>query len=164
MGMLWPTLEFILGISMIITLLVGGHEVIAHRITPGEFVAFNTYMILLIWPIIAVGWVVNLFQRGTASVKRIDELLQAEPTIDDSAADPAIGAETVLQGEIEFRDLSFSYGETPVLRGISLHIPAGSSLAIVGPTGSGKSTLVNLIPRLYEAPEGSLLIDGRPLR
>ena len=74
MGMLWPTLEFILGISMIITLLVGGHEVIAHRITPGEFVAFNTYMILLIWPIIAVGWVVNLFQRGTASVARIDEL------------------------------------------------------------------------------------------
>src|ERR1700740_2600024 len=93
MGMLWPTLEFILGVSMIITLLVGGHEVVAHRISPGDFVAFNTYMILLIWPIIAVGWVVNLFQRGTASVARIDELLRAKPGIDDSAADPAIPAD-----------------------------------------------------------------------
>jgi ATP-binding cassette subfamily B protein len=162
--MLWPTLEFILGIAMIITLLVGGHEVVAHRITPGEFVAFNTYMILLIWPIIAVGWVVNLFQRGTASVKRIDELLHAEPGIDDSASDPAISPSTVLRGEIEFRNLSFSYGDTPVLHDVSLTIPAGSSLAIVGPTGSGKSTLVNLISRLYDAPEGTLLIDDRPIR
>ena len=87
MGMLWPTLEFILGVSMIITLLAGGHLVLAHRITVGQFVAFNTYMILLIWPIIAVGWVINIFQRGTASVKRIDELLKAEPAIDDRSAD-----------------------------------------------------------------------------
>lgn len=164
MGMLWPTLEFILGIAMIITLLVGGHEVVARRITPGEFVAFNTYMILLIWPIIAVGWVVNLFQRGTASVKRIDDLLNAKPGIDDSAADSAISGDTVLGGEIEFRDLSFSYGDTPVLRNVSLTIPAGSSLAIVGPTGSGKSTLVNLIARLYDAPDRTLWIDGRPIR
>jgi ATP-binding cassette subfamily B protein len=168
MGMLWPTLEFILGVSMIITLLAGGHLVIAHRISVGQFVAFNTYMVLLTWPIIAVGWVVNIFQRGTASVKRIDELMRAVPVIDDSSADPTIQADTVLQGEIEFRDLNFSYGETSsdssVLRGISLKIPAGSSLAIVGPTGSGKSTLVNLITRLYEAPEGSLLIDGRGVR
>jgi len=164
MGMLWPTLEFILGIAMIITLLVGGHEVVAHRITPGEFVAFNTYMILLIWPIIAVGWVVNLFQRGTASIKRIDELLNAKPAIDDRDADPGIPADATLRGEIEFRNLNFSYGETPVLRNVSLKVPAGSSLAIVGPTGSGKTTLVNLIARLYEAPEGSLLIDGRPIR
>jgi ATP-binding cassette subfamily B protein len=164
MGMLWPTLEFILGVSMIITLLAGGHLVIAHRISVGQFVAFNTYMVMLIWPIIAVGWVVNLFERGTASVKRIDELLRAKPAIDDSAADPAIQADTVLRGEIEFRDLNFSYNGTEVLRGISLHVPAGSSLAIVGPTGSGKTTLVNLISRLYEAPAGSLLIDGRPLR
>lgn len=164
MGMLWPTLEFILGIAMIITLLVGGHEVIAHRITPGEFVAFNTYMILLIWPIIAVGWVVNLFQRGTASVARIDELLRALPGIDDSAADSAIPANAILRGDIEFRDLNFSYGDTKILRDISLKIPAGSSFAIVGPTGSGKTSLVNLISRLYEAPEGSLLIDGRPIR
>ena len=164
MGMLWPTLEFILGVSMVITLLVGGHEVLAKQISPGGFFAFYTYMILLTWPIIAVGWVVNLFQRGTASVQRIDELLQAEPAIDDSLADPAIKADAVLSGEIEFRNLNFSYGETAVLRDISLKIPAGSSLAIVGPTGSGKSTLANLIPRLFEAPEGSLLVDGRPVR
>ena len=110
MGMLWPTLEFILGVSMIITLLAGGHLVIAHRISVGEFVAFNTYMILLIWPIIAVGWVVNLFQRGTASVKRIDELLKAEPAIDDRAADPvdcagyrAAGRDRVPRPEFQLR-------------------------------------------------------------
>jgi len=164
MGMLWPTLEFILGVSMVITLLAGGHLVIAHRISVGEFVAFNTYMIMLIWPIIAVGWVVNLFQRGTASIQRIDELLQAEPAINDSTADLSIPAGALLHGEIEFRNLNFSYGETPVLRGVSLKIPAGSSLAIVGPTGAGKSTLVHLLARLYEAAPGSLLIDGRPVR
>ncbi len=164
MGMLWPTLEFVLGVSMVITLLAGGHQVLAHRITTGQFVEFSTFMILLIWPIIAVGWVVNLFQRGTASVIRIDELLKAEPAIDDRSADPTISPDTTLHGEIEFRHLSFSYGDMPVLRDISLKIPAGSSLAIVGPTGSGKTTLVSLISRLFEAPPGSLLIDGRPVR
>jgi ATP-binding cassette, subfamily B, multidrug efflux pump len=164
MGMLWPTLEFILGVSMILTLLVGGHEVLAHRITPGQFVAFNTYMILLIWPIIAVGWVVNIFQRGTASVKRIDVLLQAKPAIDDSQADPSLLSGLVLGGDIEFRKLNFSYGNRQVLHDISLQIPAGSSFAIVGPTGSGKTTLVSLISRMYESPAGSLLIDGRPIR
>ena len=178
MGMLWPTLEFILGVSMIITLLAGGHLVLAHRINVGQFVAFNTYMIMLIWPIIAVGWVINIFQRGTASVKRIEELLQAEPAIDDRDADSSIAPETVLKGEIEFRHLNFSYSGAPgleatdkstpvepqVLHDVSLHIPAGSSLAIVGPTGSGKTTLVNLITRLYEAPEGAVFVDGRPVR
>ena len=167
MGMLWPTLEFILGISMVITLLAGGHLVLAGRINVGQFVAFSTYMIMLIWPIIAVGWVINIFQRGTASVKRIDEILKSEPAISDShsvVSGFGRGTEEELKGEIEFRHLTFSYGDTPVLRDVSLHIPAGSSLAIVGPTGSGKSTLVNLIPRLYDAPEGALLIDGRPVR
>jgi ATP-binding cassette subfamily B multidrug efflux pump len=164
MGMLWPTLEFILGVSMIITLLAGGHLVLQHRISVGQFVEFNTFMILLIWPIIAVGWVVNIFQRGTASVKRIDELLQQLPTIDDSAADTSISRDALLSGDIEFRDLNFSYGNTPVLHNISLNIPSGSSLAIVGPTGCGKTTLVSLLSRLYEAPEGSLLVDGRPVR
>jgi ATP-binding cassette subfamily B multidrug efflux pump len=164
MGMLWPTLEFILGVSMVITLLAGGRLVVSGRITPGQFVEFNTFMIMLIFPIIAVGWVVNLFQRGTASVIRIDELLQAKPSIDDSAADAAIPADMVLAGDIEFRNLNFNYGETPVLRDISLKIPAGSSLAIVGPTGSGKSTLVSLLSRMQEAPPGALLVDGRPVR
>ncbi|HKF45711.1 MAG TPA: ABC transporter ATP-binding protein [Terracidiphilus sp.] len=164
MGMLWPTLEFILGISLLITLLVGGHLVLQHRIDVGQFVAFNTYMILLIWPIIAVGWVVNIFERGTASVKRIDELLRQQPSIDDRDADLSISPSAVLNGNIEFRNLSFSYNNTPVLHGINLRIPAGTSLAIVGPTGSGKTTLVSLISRLYEAPEGKLFIDGRPVR
>jgi ATP-binding cassette subfamily B protein len=121
-------------------------------------------MVMLIWPIIAVGWVVNLLERGTASVERIDELLTAEPMIDDSAADTRIAADAVLGGEIEFRHLSFSYGETAVLRDISLKIPSGTTLAIVGPTGSGKTTLVSLLGRLFEAAPGSLLIDGRPVR
>ncbi|MFZ0303393.1 MAG: ABC transporter ATP-binding protein [Terracidiphilus sp.] len=163
MGMLWPTLEFILGISMVITLLAGGHLVIEHRITVGDFIGFNTYMLQLIWPIIAVGWVVNIFQRGTASVKRIHELMEAVPAIADGSAVPLFGEGHRLDGDIEFRNLNFSYGETPVLKNISLKIPAGSSLAIVGPTGSGKTTLVNLIPRLYDAPEGTLLVDGRPV-
>lgn len=169
MGMLWPTLEFVLGLAMAITLLVGGHEVLTHRITVGDFTAFSTYMIMLTWPIIALGWVVNLFQRGTASVVRIDELLQVKPTIDDRDADASIPADLKLQGEIAFRNLSFSYNEgtdhaVEVLHDISLTIPAGGSLAIVGPTGSGKSTLVNLIPRIYDAKPGTILIDGRPIR
>jgi ATP-binding cassette, subfamily B, multidrug efflux pump len=119
---------------------------------------------MLIWPIIAVGWVVNLLQRGTASVERIDELLRAEPMIDDSMADARIASDAVLDGEIEFRHLNFGYGETAVLKDISLKIPAGTTLAIVGPTGSGKTTLVSLLSRLFEAAPGSLLIDGRPVR
>jgi ATP-binding cassette subfamily B multidrug efflux pump len=169
MGMLWPTLEFVLGLAGAITLLAGGHEVLTHRISVGDFVAFNVYMVMLTWPIIALGWVVNLVQRGSASVIRIDELLADKPVIDDAAADPAVAQDFRLQGEIEFRDLAFAYTDSTgerveVLHSLSLKIPAGSSLAVVGPTGSGKSTLVNLIPRLYDATPGSVLIDGRPIR
>jgi ATP-binding cassette subfamily B multidrug efflux pump len=169
MGMLWPTLEFVLGLAMAITLLVGGHEVLTHRISIGDFVAFNTYMVMLTWPVIALGWVVNLWQRGTASVVRIDELLSDKPTIDDAEADSSIPRDLTLRGDIEFRNLDFSYsgadsGRSEVLHSLSLRIPAGSSLAIVGPTGSGKSTLVNLIPRLYDAAPGAVLVDGRPIR
>jgi ATP-binding cassette, subfamily B, multidrug efflux pump len=170
MGMLWPTLEFILGLSLAITLLVGGHEVLSGRISVGEFVAFNTYMMMLTWPVIALGWVVNLVQRGTASVIRIDELMTQKPTIDDAAADRALGPETRLKGKIEFRHLNFAYTDTEgkpveVLHDISLEIPAGTSLALVGPTGSGKSTLVGLIARIYDADAGgTVLIDDRPVR
>ncbi len=169
MGMLWPTLEFVLGVALVITLFAGGRLVLNHTIQVGDFVAFNTYMILLTFPIIAVGWVINLFQRGTASIKRLDEILKAVPDIDDSRADASIAADTVLRGEIEFRDLSFGYaeagpGQTNVLCHVSLKVPAGSTLAIVGPTGSGKSTLINLIPRLLDVKEDSLLIDGVPIR
>jgi ATP-binding cassette subfamily B multidrug efflux pump len=161
MAMLWPTLEFVLGLSLMITLLVGGHEVVSHRISVGQFTAFNVYMVQLTWPMIAVGWVVNLFQRGTASIVRIDELLKQKPDIaDDPAAVP-----TPINGDIEFRNLNFAYpGGPPVLESINLRIPAGSSLAIVGPTGSGKSTLVGLIPRLHDAPAGEILIDHQPIR
>jgi ATP-binding cassette, subfamily B, multidrug efflux pump len=145
----------------------------------GEFVAFNTYMMMLTWPIIALGWVVNLVQRGTASVIRIDELMKEKPAIDDAAANPAIGPETRLKGKIEFRHLNFAYTDTEgkpveVLHDINLEIPAGTSLALVGPTGSGKSTLVALIARIYDADPGgvapgdaepgTVLIDGRPVR
>lgn len=164
MGMLWPTLEFVLGVSMVITLFAGGRLVLHHKIDVGDFTAFNTYMILLTFPIIAVGWVINLFQRGTASIKRIDEILRSEPDIDDSRADSSIPADLVLRGEIEFRDLSFAYGDKNVLSDIHLHVPAGSTLAIVGPTGSGKSTLIGLIPRLLDVDEDTLWIDGRPVR
>jgi ATP-binding cassette subfamily B protein len=168
MGMLWPTLEFMLGIAMVISLFMGGHQVLQHRISIGQFVAFTTYMYMLMWPIIALGYVVNLFERGTASTLRIHELLIAKPAIDDHEATAA--AEKVsIRGEIEFRDLHFAYPPAngkpvEILHGISLTIPAGSSLALVGPTGSGKSSLVSLIPRLYDAPPGSVLIDGRPVR
>ena len=163
MAMLWPTLEFVLGLSLMITLLVGGHEVVMHRISVGEFTSFNVYMVQLTWPMIAIGWVVNLFQRGTASIVRIDELLREVPSIRDE--DGGSFAAPEIAGAISFRNLNFSYIEgTPVLTGINLEIPEGSSLAIVGPTGSGKSTLVNLIPRLYDAEPGSVLIDGKPIR
>jgi ATP-binding cassette subfamily B multidrug efflux pump len=187
MAMLWPTLEFVLGLSLMITLLVGGHEVVQHQISVGEFTSFNVYMVQLIWPIIAVGWVVNLFQRGTASVVRIDELLKQQPDIADDPAlirgekechsersaqreveGPAVttpSVPTTIHGSIEFRNLTFAYPNAPaVLHDVNLNIPAGSSLAIVGPTGSGKSTLVNLIPRLYDAAPGTVLIDGHPIR
>ena len=163
MAMLWPSLEFVLGVSLMITLLVGGHEVVAHHITVGQFTSFNVYMVQLTWPMIAVGWVVNLFQRGTASVARIDELLKQEPAIADQPGTPA--PSQPIAGTIEFRDLSFAYSEGPeILHNINLTVPAGSSLAIVGPTGSGKSTLVGLIPRLHDAPNGSVLIDGKSIR
>lgn len=162
MGMLWPTLEFLLGIAIVIVLLVGGHQVLSHRISVGDFTAFTIYTVMLTWPMIAFGWVINLFERGTASVTRIHELLIEPPTIDDR--DACKDKIPPIRGEIEFRRLSFSYDGAQVLKDISLKIPAGSSLALVGLTGSGKTTLVGLIPRLYEAPAGTVLIDGRSVR
>ncbi len=178
MGMLWPTLETLLGVAIVIVLWIGGREVLLHRITVGSFVAFNTYMVQLTWPIISLGWVLNIFQRGTASTGRIQNLLAEQPEVTDAAV-PATGAPVEVRGEIEFRNLSFHYGHSliaaergkghahgdeAVLKRINLRVPEGTSLAIVGPTGSGKSTLVSLIPRIYDAAEGSVLIDGRPIR
>jgi ATP-binding cassette subfamily B multidrug efflux pump len=167
MGMLWPTLETMLGFAVVLVLWLGGREVLQGRITVGDFVAFNTYMVQLTWPVIALGWVINIFQRGTASMGRINEILVEKPEIADSAEAMAQGEGarvTPFRGEIEFRDLSFAYNGVPVLRDINLRIPAGSSLAIVGPTGSGKTTLVSLIPRIYDAEPGMVLVDGKPVR
>jgi ATP-binding cassette, subfamily B, multidrug efflux pump len=164
MAMLWPTLEFVLGVSLVITLLVGGHEVAQHRITVGQFTSYNVYMVQLTWPMIAIGWVTNLVQRGAASVVRIHDLMTEKPTIDDAASLPELTGAPIA-GSVEFRNLSFTYATGPeVLHNLSLEIPAGSSLAITGPTGSGKSTLVSLIPRLQDAVPGTVLIDGRPIR
>ena len=186
MAMLWPTLELVLGVSLMITLLVGGHEVVSHQLSVGQFTSYMVYMVQLTWPMIAIGWVVNLVQRGTASITRIDVLLKEEPSIADKTADDAAvthrsvaqtsslnstraeglnQADNQISGEVELRHLSFRYDTGPeILHDISLHIAAGTSLAIVGPTGSGKSTLVSLIPRLHDAAPGEVLIDGRPIR
>jgi ATP-binding cassette, subfamily B, multidrug efflux pump len=164
MGMLWPTLETMLGLAIVLVLWLGGREVLLGRMTVGQFTAFNTFMVQLTWPVIALGWVINIFQRGTASLVRISQLMNEEPEIVDAPTvqSPIPGQE--IQGEIEFRNLQFSYDGTPVLHDINLRIPAGSSLAIVGPTGSGKTTLVSLIPRIYDVELGMVLIDGKSVR
>ena len=176
MGMLWPTLELMLGVATVIVLWLGGRQVLQGRMNVGDFVAFNTYMAQLMWPVIALGWVINIFQRGTASMVRIQEILSQQPEIADEAALALDGGATVvppsevarlstsIQGEIEFRNLNFAYNGNSVLKEINLRIPAGSSLAIVGPTGSGKTTLVNLIPRIYDAEAGTVRhLESPPL-
>jgi ATP-binding cassette, subfamily B, multidrug efflux pump len=185
MGMLWPTLELTLGCAVVLVLWLGGREVIhgLSRVTlvsnlgnshpaitttlslsgsmsVGQFVSFSTYMMQLTWPIIALGWVINIFQRGTASLIRINEIMHEQPEIQDAPG----AQDREITGEIEFRALNFSYDGKPVLHDVNLRVPAGSSLAIVGPTGSGKTTLVSLIPRIYDAEPGAVLIDGRSIR
>ncbi|HEY1937103.1 MAG TPA: ABC transporter ATP-binding protein [Candidatus Angelobacter sp.] len=163
-GMLWPTLELLLGLALVLVLWLGGREVLMGRISLGGFVAFTTYIVMLTWPVIALGWVINLFQRGTASMGRINEILVAQSEITDAQIAADLANTATVRGEIEFSHLNFSYNGVPVLKDINLTIPAGSSLAIVGPTGSGKTTLVSLLPRIYDTEPGSLLIDGRPVR
>ncbi len=165
MGMLWPTLEFTLGCAVVLVLWLGGREVLAGRMTVGQFVSFNAYMLQLTWPIIALGYVINLFQRGTASLGRLNEIMQESPEIkDDAGAASGPEKDRAIAGDIEFRGLNFAYNGKPVLYDVNLRVPAGTSLAIVGPTGSGKTSLVNLIPRIYDAKPGMVLIDGRPIR
>jgi ATP-binding cassette, subfamily B, multidrug efflux pump len=160
MGMLWPTLELMMGCAVVLVLWLGGREVLSGRIGFGQFVSFSTYMAQLTWPIIALGYVINLFQRGTASLGRLNEIMQEQPEIKDAPG----AQDREIAGEIEFRGLNFSYEGKQVLHDVNLRIPAGSSLAIVGPTGSGKTTLVSLIPRIYDAEAGTVVIDGRPVR
>jgi ATP-binding cassette subfamily B protein len=159
---LWPSMELLFAVSFLLLMVVGGHHVLRGRISLGTFAAFNVYLAYLIWPMIALGWVTNLVQRGLASLGRLMLIFDAKPEIDDR--DVPAAPVTSLRGEVEFRNLTFGYNGSPVLKNLNLQIPAGKTVAIVGATGSGKSTLVGLIPRLYDAPEGSLLVDGIPIR
>ena len=147
-------------VSLAVILWVGGAHVIEGRLTLGDFVAFNAYLTKLIFPMITLGWMIDRYQRGLASMKRIEEILSITPEIQDSAHVRAIGA---LGGEIEFRNLTYSYNGVQVLKNIDLHIPRGSTLALVGRVGSGKTTLARLIPRLLLATRGTVLIDGVPV-
>lgn len=187
-SMFFPFLQALIGVTFLILLWKGGREVVEHQISVGTLWAFYAFLVQLVWPMIALGWVTNIFQRGAASMGRLNYILTAEPGINDASAtstghstirlQPRDGnspettaTQSTICGEIEFRHLTFTYptatngsAGVPVLCDINLHIPAGSTLAIVGPTGSGKSTLAALIARLWEAPPGTLLLDGRSIR
>ncbi len=162
-GAFHPSLILLTGIGAVILLWYGGNLVMSGRITVGDFVAFGFYLTLLSWPMIALGWVTNLFQRGAASMRRINELMSVVPSIAEDPSPLPIGS---VRGRIELRDVSFRYPDTErwVLKNISLVIEPGQTAAIVGQTGSGKSTLVRLLPRLYDATEGTVLFDGVDVR
>jgi ATP-binding cassette subfamily B protein len=164
-GMFYPSMTLFLGFGSLLVLWLGSREVIRGRISLGEFVAFNAYLVMLSWPMIAFGWVTNILQRGMASWKRMLDVLDAVPLIDDTSVTPA-GREAAIAGGIEFRDLTFTFpgAARPVLEHISLRIEPGQTVAFVGHTGSGKSTLVSLLPRLHEPPQGSVLLDGVDVR
>jgi ATP-binding cassette subfamily B multidrug efflux pump len=190
-SLFFPALTALIGVSFVILLGKGGVQVMDGRVSLGTLWSFYTFLIQLVFPIIALGWVTNIFQRGAASMGRLNYILTAEPNITDAPAEVATQGHTVsahgvgtsngdsakalaesgIRGEVEFKHMTFAYptakdqaAGVPVLRDINLHIPAGSTLAIVGPTGSGKSTLAALIARLWEAPAGTLLLDGRSIR
>jgi ATP-binding cassette subfamily B protein len=176
-SMFMPSLQSLIGTSFLIVLWQGGYRFLHGQMSLGALITFYTYLGVLVWPMIALGWVTNIFQRGAASMGRLNYILNAQPQIDDSSA--TVPATRHIEGNIEFRNLSFTYPTTlsgnghlggasgagqPVLQDISLNIPAGSTLAIVGPTGSGKTTLAALVARLWEAPTGQILVDGKPIR
>jgi ATP-binding cassette subfamily B multidrug efflux pump len=176
-GFFFPSMGFFLGLGALVVIWLGSREVIQGRITLGQFVAFNSYLTMLSWPMIAFGWVTNMLQRGMASWKRMLEILDVEPTIKDLAtsgtprphrrefpAGLAVDGRQI-RGEIEFRDLTFAYGDAePVLKHVTAKIEAGQTVALVGVTGSGKSTLISLLARLYDPPPGSVFIDGVDVR
>ena len=162
-GLFHPILALFSGAAMVIVLWVGGLEVIAGRITTGDYVAFGIYVAYLIWPLIALGWVVNLFQRGSASMGRLNKIFETEPAV-RPPENPVPLAEP--RGAVEFRNVSFRYPGTErlVLEDISFSADPGQTVAVVGPTGSGKSTLVTLIPRIYDVTSGRVLVDGVDVR
>ena len=159
-GSLYPGIQLLMGTSAAFVLWLGGRMVITGSITLGQFVAFGAYLAMLHWPMIALGWVVNLFERGDASMGRLLEVLDTAPEIGDGAAEEV----PAVRGHVRFSGLTFAYADRPVLHEIDLDVPAGSTVAVVGPTGSGKSTLVSLVSRLFDAPPGTVLVDGRDVR
>jgi ATP-binding cassette subfamily B protein len=171
-GFFFPSMSFFLGLGALLVLWLGGREVVRGRMSVGEFVAFNSYLTMLSWPMIAFGWVTNMLQRGMASWKRMLEVLDTTPAISDRGSriadsigfrDPKSDIPRV-RGSIEFRDLVFSYGDIPVLNHVSAKIAAGETVALVGVTGSGKTTLISLLARLHDPPPGTVFIDGVDVR
>ena len=164
-GLFYPSMTFFLGMGAVLVLWLGGQAVITRRITLGEFFAFNSYLTMLAWPMIAFGWVTNILQRGMASWGRMLEVMDAVPGISDADV-TSQGEALEIRGQIEVRNLTFTYpgAASPVLHDVSLTIPAGSTAAFIGATGSGKSTLVSLLPRLHEPPPGGVFIDGLDIR
>ena len=162
-GVFYPLMSALIGLSSVALLWMGGRQVIAGSLTLGEFVAFVSYLSILTWPTIAVGWVINIFQRGSASMERILEIMEQPPGIRDQ---PGAAVPDKIEGAVEVRNLSFQYPNSPghALRNISFKVAAGETLAIVGHTGSGKSTLINLLPRLFDPPPGTVFIDGKDVR
>lgn len=159
-SIMWPLMFLLVGFSLVITLYFGGLRVIDGRLSIGTLTAFFGYLIMLIWPMIAFGWVVNILQQGAASMARLAKIMDTVPEVRDTEiTDTTINT---IEGTIEFRDVTFCHAnaERPALSHISLTIPRGTTVAVVGYTGAGKTTLVSLIPRLYNVTEGQLLIDG----
>ena len=163
-GLFYPSMALLLGLSALIVLWLGSRQVVEGRMTVGDFVAFNAYLLMLTWPMIAFGWVTNMLQRGMAALSRMLVVLETEPAIRDVDPDRTLASPADIQGRVEFRDLSFAYNGQPVLEDVSAVVEPGQMLALVGPTGSGKSTLVDLLPRLFDPPAGTVLIDGVDVR
>src|SRR6185503_11033424 len=164
-GMYFPSMGLLMGIGALLVLWIGSREVIAGRMTIGELVAFNTYLMMLGWPMIAFGWVTNMLQRGMASWKRMLDVLDAIPDISDASV-TAAGRAVPLTGAIEMRDLTFRYpgSDRAVLNDVSVRIEPGQTVAFVGATGAGKSTLISLLPRMHEPPPGTVFLDGVDVR
>ena len=159
-GAFYPSMGLLMGVSELLVLWIGSRHVVAGRMTVGELVAFNAYLMMLSWPMIAFGWVTNLLQRGMASWKRMLEVMETSPAI----VDGSLARFPEIRGDIEFRHLTFAFGTHVVLDSVSAVIPAGTTTAIVGATGSGKSTLLALVPRLYDPPPGTVFVDGIDVR
>lgn len=160
-GAFHPSLGLFLGVSGLLVLWFGGRYVVEGRMTLGDFVAFNGYVMMLAWPMIAFGWVTNMLQRGMAAWRRMLDILQVEPAIRDPERPAPVDT---IRGAVEFRDLTFAYNGRPVLSNVSARVDPGQVLALIGSTGSGKSTLVELLPRLFDPPAGSVFVDGVDVR